>query len=62
METYNTMLSNTFHAGDNETRLDSRTKTKILVSCLLSKTIGNMAINNLVSFLPIFIDEKNLEL
>ena len=38
--------------------LDDSQKKRTLFACLLALTIGNMMINNVVSFLPTYIEQK----
>lgn len=39
--------------------MSPKMKTRILVACLMSKTVGNMTVTNLVAFLPQYISAKN---
>lgn len=42
----------------NPIELTDKEKQRTLFACLLALTIGNMMINNVVSFLPTYIDQK----
>lgn len=44
---------------NNEIDFDSRTKSRICFACLFAKCIGNMMIQNIVSFLPLFVQSND---
>ena len=41
---------------DEETNFPPHIKKRILYACLMALTIGNMMINNVVSFLPTYME------
>jgi MFS family permease len=44
----------------NDAQFDDKTKRKVLISCLISLTVGNMMLDNVYATLPKYIDERNL--
>lgn len=43
----------------NDTDFDKKTKSKILLGCLSALCVGNMMLDNVYAFIPVYIEERN---